>query len=168
MNIETERLQLIPIRADKFDDVYKVLTDEFVRKYLCDDTILSKNQIQSFIETSDETFYSKQYGLWGIYAKDNNSMMGLSGLWHFFDQNQPQLLYALLPGYTKLGYAKEASSALIKYAFKQLGFTYLDASCDTPNRESHKIALSIGMKKVKEEIIEDKPLTFYRLNSSEI
>jgi ribosomal-protein-alanine N-acetyltransferase len=168
MNIETERLQLIPIKADKFDEVYKVFTDEFVRKYLCDDTILSKTQIQSFIETSNETFYSKQYGLWGIYAKDNKAMIGISGLWHFFDENQPQLLYALLPGYTKLGYATEASLALIKYAFKQLGFTYLEASCDIPNRESHKVALTIGMKKVKEEIIENKPLTFYRLNSSEI
>jgi ribosomal-protein-alanine N-acetyltransferase len=168
MNIETERLQLIPIKAGKFDEVYKVFTDEFVRKYLCDDTILSKTQIQSFIETSNETFYSKQYGLWGIYAKDNKAMIGISGLWHFFDENQPQLLYALLPGYTKLGYATEASLALIKYAFKQLGFTYLEASCDIPNRESHKVALTIGMKKVKEEIIENKPLTFYRLNSSEI
>jgi len=95
-------------------------------------------------------------------------MIGLAGLWIFFEETQPQLLYALLPQYTKVGYAKEASWKIMEYAFNQLGFTYLDASCDSPNIASHKVALSLGMKKVKEEIIENKPLTFYRINKNEI
>jgi len=45
MNLETDRLIMVPAKADNFDDIYKVFTNEFVRKYLCDDTILSKEQV---------------------------------------------------------------------------------------------------------------------------
>lgn len=168
MNFETDRLIIVPAKSDKFDDIYKVFTNEFVRKYLCDDTILSKEQVQSFIDTSDRLFIEKNYGLWCLYTKETKAMIGLAGLWVFFEETQPQLLYALLPQYTKVGYAKEASWKIMEYAFNQLGFTYLDASCDSPNKASHKVALSLGMKKVKEEMIESKPLTFYRINKNEI
>ncbi|GAB4341023.1 MAG: GNAT family N-acetyltransferase [Flammeovirgaceae bacterium] len=168
MKLETDRLTLIPAGAGKFDDIYKVFTNEFVRKFLCDDTILSKDQVQSFIYTSDKMFIENNYGLWLLYTKDTNAMIGLSGLWSFFEENQPQLLYALLPEYTKNGYAKEASLKIIEYSFNQLGFSYLDASCDAPNIESHKVALTLGMKKLKEEIIDNKPIIFYRIKKNEI
>jgi ribosomal-protein-alanine N-acetyltransferase len=164
MHLETNRLIIVPAKADKFDDIYQIFTNEFVRKYLCDDTILSKEQVQSFIDTSDRLFIENNYGLWCLHNKETKAMIGLSGLWIFFEEKQPQLLYALLPQYTKFGYAKEASRKIIEYAFNQLGFTYLDASCDTPNIPSHKVALSLGMKKFKEEIVENKPLTIYRIN----
>jgi ribosomal-protein-alanine N-acetyltransferase len=168
MNLETDRLTLTPVSTDKFNDFYKVFTNEFVRKYLCDDTVLSQYQVQSFIDTSDKMFIEKQYGLWSIRTKETKAMIGFSGLWFFFDENQPQLLYALLPQYTKLGYAKEASLAIIGYAFNQIGFTFLDASCDTHNINSHKVALAVGMSKVREETIDNKPITFYRINRNEI
>lgn len=168
MKLETHRLLLLPIRTDLFEDIYKIFTDEFVRKYLCDDIVLSKDQVQLFIETSDKMFSEKNYGLWSLYTKETNTMIGFSGLWSFFDEHQPQLIYALLPQYTKFGYAKEASLAITEYVFNKIGFTFIDASCDTPNIDSHKVALSIGMSKLKEEIIDNKPITFYRISKNEI
>jgi len=168
MVLKTERLILSPVETDKFDDVYHIFTNEIVRKYLCDDAVLSKEQVQSFIDTSNELFIEKKFGLWSLYTKASNEMVGLSGLWFFFEEKQPQLLYALLPQHTKLGYAKEASLAIIEYAFNQLRFPSLAASCDTPNSDSHKVALAIGMAKVKEEMIENKSITFYKIDRDEI
>jgi len=51
-------------------------------------------------------------------------------LWYFFDEKQPQLVYALLPEATK-GYATEANQN-IEYCFNELGYQYLLASCDKP------------------------------------
>ena len=42
-----------------------------------------------------------------------------------------------------------------------LGFIYLDASCGNPNISSHKTALRMGMKKLNEDVVDGKPLTFY-------
>jgi ribosomal-protein-alanine N-acetyltransferase len=124
MKLKTTRLLLSPVGADKLDVIYEILTNEFVKKYLC----LSKDQVQSFIDTSDDLFSEKKYGLWCLHTEASNEMIELSGLWFFFEETQPQLLYALLPQHTKLGYAKEASLAIIKYAFNHLRFTHLDAS----------------------------------------
>lgn len=163
MKIDTGRLILEPVSTSGIDKIYAIFTDETVRRYLFDDTILSLSQIQSFIEDSIRSFNEKEYGLWIVKIKHNNEPIGFTGLWHFFDEEQPQLLYALLPGFTGYGYATEASLAIIDYAFNKLNFSYLDASCDTPNQPSHKTAMAIGMKKNGEKIIENKPVSFYRI-----
>lgn len=84
----------------------------------------------------------------------------------FFDEAQPQLLYALLPEATGRGYATEAATRLIRYSFQQLGFSRLIATCNVPNTASHKVAQRAGMKKVKEETIDGQPLVFYTIQKS--
>ena len=164
MILTTERLILEPFSEDNFKKIYSVFTDEYVRRYLCDNKVLPKDQVLTFFDTSKETFKEKQFGLWAIKTKAPEEIIGFTGLFHFFDENQPQLLYALLPNYTGLGYATEASLKVIDYAFNQLKFTYLDASCDKPNKASHKTALNLGMKKIREELINDQETTFYRIH----
>jgi len=163
IHLNTVRLLLKPVTADDFDQVYAMFTNEFVKKYLFDDEIISKEKVQSFIETSTQTFIEKHYGLWIIQLKSADEAIGFTGLWPFFDEAQPQLLYALLPNFTGCGYAIEASLKVIDYAFSKLGFSYLDASCDTPNSSSHQTALAIGMDKIREDTIDGKPTTFYRI-----
>lgn len=164
MKLTTDRLILLPISAVNFDEKYHLFTNDFVKKYLFDGDTLSRETVQSFIETSIQSFQKKQYGLWTIHKKETNSLIGFTGLWHFFDEGQPQLLYALLPDNTKLGYAREAANGIINYTWEHLDFEHLDASCDTPNTDSIKTALGIGMTKTKEESIDNKPITFFRIN----
>lgn len=162
MNLNTKRLTLQPFSAHTFEEVYQIFINDFVKKYLCDNQNFSKEDVRSFLETSQQTFRDKHYGLWTIALTGEEKVIGFTGLWHFFDEEQPQLLYALLPNYTGKGYAQEASRKIMDYAFDTLQFSYLDASCDAPNLPSHKTALALGMQKLKEEVIDDKPTTFYR------
>ena len=55
IKLKTARLILEPVSADGFDQAYDIFTNEFVRKYLFDDEIISKLQVQSFSETSIQT-----------------------------------------------------------------------------------------------------------------
>lgn len=167
MKLGTDRLILLPISADNFEEKYKVFTDDFVKKYLFDNETLSQEIVQSFIETSLQNFQQKQYGLWTIHIKETNALIGFTGLWHFFDENQPQLLYAILPEHTKRGYAKEASQKVIEYVWQNLNFDFLDASCDTLNIDSINTATGIEMTKTKEELIDNKPITFFRIYKNE-
>ena len=64
--------------------------------------------------------------------KETNEVIGYTGLWYFFNEKQPQLIYALLKQFTKRGYALEASKAIIQYSFNTLGFQYLIAATDEP------------------------------------
>lgn len=161
--LTTERLTLKPVKLDDFDVFYKILTDEFVCKYLCDDEILPREVIESFITDSEANFAEGNYGLWLISEKETSKIVGFTGLRHFFDEAQPQLLYALLPQFTGNGFAVEAAEKVIDYCFLNLKFDYLDASCDAPNLASQMVAERLGMKKMKEEIINELPTIFYRL-----
>lgn len=162
MNLETERQILEPFSDGNFEEAYSIFINDSVKKYLFDEITLSRDEVLEFLKTSQETFNDKKYGLWINTLKTSKKQVGFTGLWHFFDEDLPQLIYALLPEHTGKGYAKEASLKIMNYAFVDLKFPYLDASCDAPNIASHKTALSLGMKKLKEETINGLPTVFYR------
>jgi ribosomal-protein-alanine N-acetyltransferase len=75
------------------------------------------------------------------------------------------LIYALRPEFTGRGFAQEAARRIIEYAFAELAFDYLDASCDAPNTDSQRVAERLGMKKFKEETKNGLPTVFYRLEN---
>lgn len=166
MLLKTSRLILNPLSSISFVNVCEMLRNPFIRLFLFDDKILADEQIKDFLKISDELFKENKYGLWVLSQKSSGEMIGFAGLWHFFEEDQPQLVYALLPEFTGNGYALEASKEIISYGFTSLGLSYLDASCDVPNLPSHKTALSLGMKKTTERNIDGKPITFYRIQKS--
>lgn len=166
--LHTSRLLMRPVGQTDFDILQTILTDRFVRRYLCDDQILSAEHIQEFIRVSEQTFDEGKYGLWLLNELSKNRVIGLAGLWSFFDEGQPQLLYALLPAFTREGYATEASAAIIQYCFATLAFPYIDASFDEPNVASLRVAERLQMTFLKREWINGSPLLFYRKVNSAV
>lgn len=163
MELQTERLLLRPVREDDFEMLYNIFTNEAVRKYLLDDIIVSADQVKGFIAASLHTFQLKSYGLWLLTEKSTGETVGVAGLRHFYGEEQPQLLYALLPQFTGRGYATETATRIIAYSFEQLLFDYLIATCDVPNQASHNVAQRVGMKKKGEEVVNGLPLVFYEI-----
>ena len=163
MKLMTQRLILLPVKLENFEMVKKIFTNSYVRCTLFDNKILSDSEILEFINISLQTFLQHHYGLWLISTCEFREIIGVAGLWRFFDEEQPQLIYALLPAHTHHGYATEASLKIVEYAFTSLSYAYVDVSCDVGNEASHKVALRIGMKCLKQETVNGLKLTFYRL-----
>ena len=164
MILETDRLILKPIVESDLNTLYQMFTNFYVRRYLCDGEIFSLQQVEEMIEQNTTLFAEKQFGLWFIETKSDQEIIGFVGLWYFFDEPQPQLIYALLPKALKKGYATEASTKIMEYGFDELGFDYLVATCDRPNIESHKLAERLGMKQVEERTIDGNPILFFRID----
>lgn len=164
---KTQRLLLKPILESELNDLHSIFINPYVRKYLCDDEIFSLQQVEEMLIESQKLFNEQKLGLWFIETKSEKKIIGFVGLWYFFDEKQPQLIYALLPEATKKGYATEAATKIIKYCFHELGYQYLVASCDQPNIESRRVAERIGMKAVEEKIVNGNPL-FFRVDREAI
>jgi ribosomal-protein-alanine N-acetyltransferase len=171
--LETQRLILKPIAKSDRDTLQAILTDRYVRKYLCDDEIWSLQQVEEMLDKSQKHFEEEKFGLWFVEtksdctprsAKGDRETIGFVGLWYFFGEKQPQLAYALLPQATKKGYATEAVNKIVEYSFNELGYKYLIASCDRPNIESQKLAERIGMKKIEERMVNQNPTLFFRID----
>jgi ribosomal-protein-alanine N-acetyltransferase len=160
--LETQRLLLKPILEHELDVLHQIFVDPYVRRYLCDGKSLSLRQVEEMVSESQKLFSEKAIGLWLIRTKDNEEIIGFTGLWYFFEEEQPQLVYALLPQATKKGYATEAASRILEYCSNELGYLYLVASCDRSNFESRRVAERIGMKTVEERSVNGNPLLFFR------
>ncbi len=106
--------------------------------------------------------------MWVVVDRDESRATDcwVCGLWYFFEEEQPQLVYALLPEATQKGYATEASLKILEYCFHELGYEYLVASCDRPNVESLKLAQRLGMSEVAQRHIDDKPVVFFKIENN--
>ena len=166
--LETSRLRLRPILESELDTFHNILVDPYVRRYLCDDEIFSMLQVSEMLKENQKLFQEEKLGLWLIEIKNKVEIIGFVGLWYFFDEHQPQLVYVLLPQATKKGYATEAAARILEYAFQELNYDYLLASCDQPNLESQQVAIRLGMKQVEEIIMEGKPTLFFRIEQNKI
>lgn len=169
MILKTERLILDPILESDLNTLHTILVDPFVRKYLCDDQVFSLEQVKGMIDQSQRLFEQENLGLWFIRRKadEETKVIGFVGLWYFFNEEHPQLLYALLPQALKQGYATEAAKRILIYCFEDLGFGSLLASCDPPNLESQKLAIRLGMHKIEEKTVDGQPLVFFSIDRSE-
>lgn len=164
MNVfNTKRLRIQPFETTELELIHQLFTNPFIRKFLWDDEVISREKCLEILAENNSLFEEKKFGLWKITEKNHNRVVGFVGLWYFFDESQPQLLYGLLPEFTGIGYAIEASEAVIDYAFHTLGFSYIDAACDQPNLASQKVAKGLGMKLLKEENKEGKSTLFFRM-----
>ncbi len=166
LSLTTTRLTLDRFSPDDEVLLHLLFTDPYARQYLWDNEILEKEVTIDILRKNEAYFQNHRWGLWKIQLKDTGDVIGFAGLWPFFDEQQPQLLYGLFQKYTGRGYATEAAAAVAKYCFDQLGFSYLTASMDEPNAASHKVAGRLGMKLAGRRIENGKPTVFYRLEKS--
>lgn len=163
--LATKRLQLNPFQKEDLDLFHHINTNPFVRQFLWDDTVISRNTSQEILEINQTQFEQSQCGLWKISIKDSSTIIGYTGLWYFFDEPQPQLIYALLPDHSQQGFATEAAQAIIDYAFKELHYTYLIAATDEPHLASQKVAQRLSMPFVEKKMEDGKPTLFYRIDN---
>ena len=131
-----------------------------------DDEQIDLETANEIMTKNDQHFNDNQYGIWKIKLKTEDELIGYVGLWYFFEEPQPQLIYALLEKYTKKGFAKEASLAIIDYAFNKLGFKYIVAATDEGHQASQNVAKNLVMSVVEKRIENGKPTLFYRIDRS--
>jgi ribosomal-protein-alanine N-acetyltransferase len=164
LQLKSERLLLSPVTLADLLDLHTLFTDQQVRKFLFDDQEIPLAQTDEILHRVLDTFREKGYGLWFCRKKLTDERGGIVGLFDFFSEDQPQLLYALPPPWQGQGFATEASQRIIQYAFEELGYAYLTASCDVPNVKSIAVMERLGMHPFEEKPIEGKSLVFYRLD----
>ena len=165
MKLRTKRLHLTPMSVNDLDVFHQSNTDPSIRKYLWDDEIISHSLSKEILEEVENKFQEDKWGLWKIVDAIDDVFMGYVGLWIFFDEAQPQLIYALLPQFTNSGYAVEAAAEIAKYALEVLHFKNLIAATDPPNKQSIAVCVKLGMVLKEEKEMDGKPTLFFELRN---
>lgn len=168
LELQGKRVVLRPLTCTDLPFFHQLNTDPFVRHYLWDDLIISEDQSREILLENERRFDQQRHGLWKIMLTREPYPAGYAGLWIFFEESRPQLMYALAPGHTGKGLATEAARLVIGYAFQKLHFPHLLASMDLENIASQKVAQRLGMRKYKYRRMDKKMTVFYRVEAGEV
>jgi RimJ/RimL family protein N-acetyltransferase len=110
--------------------------------------------------------YENKLGRWAVHLKSNNEFIGWCGLKFRPERNETDLGYRLLPAAWGRGYATEAASACLEYAFNVLHLEKINACAHVENIASLAVLENIGMKYSGEDIIDDCPVKCFVMEKS--
>jgi HAD superfamily hydrolase (TIGR01509 family) len=140
------------LTIEDIPDLYRIYQNPNVRKFVEDlgDTLedaLEKHK--AYIEKVYD-FYG--YGLWGVYIKDSNQLVGHCGIQNRLINNtdEIELGYLFDERIWGRGYAYECCRAILDYALVELDIKRIVAVIDPVNVRSIKLAERLNMIKTYE------------------
>lgn len=166
----TERLRLEPVASGDLDRLHGLLILPDVRRFLCDDTVLDRAQVESLIREA-AALVPRGLGLWSILAEDKVwvGTLGLQPISEAASKAWPGVagevepVIALHPQAWGRGYAVEALRRAAAYARDNLHLERLVALVDEPNLRSHRLLAKIGYRILGEGPGPKHPLRAYSL-----
>jgi RimJ/RimL family protein N-acetyltransferase len=150
-SLTTPHLAMRPATDADLDGLWRLLTDREVRRYLCDDHVMTRAEVQAML-TDSISLWPAGMGLWLLWGEDGQQIgcIGLHPVTAGIVAHVPGLAgeveptIALAPEHWGKGYAAEALAAALAYGFERLGLEHLVAVVDVPNLPSHRLMLRVG------------------------
>lgn len=146
LRLETDRLRLRPCELADLDALHSLFTDPEVRRFLWDDRVIARGETAGVIEASVASFASHGFGQWLAFSREDDALVGFSGLRLVDGTTDVELLYALAPSHWGRGLASEAARAVLQHGFATLGMTRILARADAPNAASLRVMQRLGMR----------------------
>ena len=150
--LTTERLILRELALEEIENYCEICNHSKIREQLEDYSGNPKIEKEKLIAYIKNIYHFYDYGLWGVYLKGTNRLIGRCGLeYKMLNQEDIfELSYLLDADYHGHGYATECVKATLHYGFKKLGLNTITALIDKNNTSSRKVALKAGMKLIGE------------------
>ena len=169
MNIlQTERLILRElITADDAEFVFELLNSPKFIKYIGDRGVRSVKDAADFIENRYRVSYRDNgYGLYAVERKDDCKSVGLCGFVKRDTLPGPDLGFAFLPEFERLGYGFESADAMMRYGRETLGFTSVLAITSQDNDASGRLLEKLGFRfeRILNEPHDNESLKLYSLD----
>ncbi|MDO5292403.1 MAG: GNAT family N-acetyltransferase [bacterium] len=145
--LTTKRLQIKELAVSDIKELYKIYQQPGVTDFLPPLLSLEEEEEKhaAYIKHS-YNFY--RFGLWGIFLKDSNTLIGRAGLQCIDIHETPEieLGYLISPQYQRQGYASECIGAIIQYAKEYLELPSLVAVIHPENLASITLAEKYGFQ----------------------
>jgi len=119
--LKTERLLLRPLSDTDAEAIFMLRSDDIVNRFLDRPKAKSHKDAIEFISKILNTTDGSHY--WALALADSNQLIGTICLWNLSDdKSSVEIGFEQMSAYQGKGFMTEALSAVIKYAFENLGF----------------------------------------------
>ena len=160
MEIKTKRLTLRPIRIGDENEIHEYAGDREITMmfWLPNDTF---EETVDFVKRNTEEWNSEgQTNFEFVILLDGKIIGGCDcDLGHSEDRSYATLGWIINKAYRNHGYASEAASAVLDYAFEVIEIDKVYAQCDINNTASFGVMRKIGMKCVNDKGTRTYPRT---------
>ncbi|CAH6384750.1 MULTISPECIES: GNAT family N-acetyltransferase [Pantoea] len=166
MDLETARLNLEPYKDSHYEGLRIMDSDPGVMRYITGGIIKTPEETREVIRRVQARWDKYRFSWWAIKEKPSGLIVGAACLQHLanVDGAPLEIGWRLVPEHNGKGYATEAAKAIIDFAEKQIGATYLVAVADPENIPSQRVMQRLGMTYKAIEQHYDVPCVVYDLN----
>lgn len=92
------------------------------------------------------SWFLRGYGKFVVEEKASGKTVGIVGPWYPEGWPEPEIGWTVLPEFEGRGYAREAATRAISYAYEELGWTTAMSAIFQGNERSVKLAERLGAK----------------------
>ena len=163
--IETERLIISEVTADDDAFVLDLLNQPSFKQFIGDRGVRNLDQAREYISTRfTKSYRDNGFGLYLMELKEDTTPIGLCGFVKRDTLPHPDIGFAILPQFEKLGYAFEAASATMRYGKEELQLARVLAITTPDNDNSGRLLEKIGLKFERTIISGDESLKLFSIN----
>ncbi|MEK7857343.1 MAG: GNAT family N-acetyltransferase [Acidobacteriota bacterium] len=163
--LETERLVLCEVTPDDDAFVLDLLNQPSFKQFIGDRGVRNLDQAREYISTRfTKSYRDNGFGLYLMELKEDTTPIGLCGFVKRDTLPHPDIGFAILPQFEKLGYAFEAASAAMRYGKEELRLARVLAITTLDNDNSGRLLEKIGLKFERTIISGDESLKLFSIN----
>ena len=124
-----------------------VWNDPAFIKYVGDRGVYTLDQAHDALESGAFQLYENYgYGPFRLTLRENGQVVGVCGLFRREGYDDPDIGWSVLPEFSGKGFAYEAASAVLAYAWQEVGLSRVTAFIDVKNTPSIGLARKLGLR----------------------
>ena len=148
--LTTERLRLRPFTRGDVDAVFGYRGREDVARYLFDPPLSRDECAQAIQQRTAQTSFVEEGDRIVLAAEtlaDDTLVGEVSLIWRSVEARQGEMGWIFHPGFQGVGYATEATNALLDLGFGPADLHRIYARCDARNEPSWRLMERLGMRR---------------------
>jgi len=163
--LESERLVLKTSTMENFQNVFSLLSDPDVMRYVGNGP-RTENEVRDGLEKMVKHQEKYGFAFGDIYHKNSGDYIGRAGLIHLAmndEQDEIEVGYQLHQKYWGNGYATEITKALIKWGFEHLKLNQIVAVIQPENQSSKRVLEKSGLDYVGKIIYHGREVLKFKI-----
>lgn len=142
--LHTSRLDLVEIKQEHLEDIFKLFSDNSVTKFYNVVTLNKEEEAQKYIDWFRSRFAEDAGIRWGISLKGHKNIIGTAGFNNWTLNHKANLGYDLQSDFWNKGYVTEALEAVIDFGFQELDINRIEAEVMPGNTASERVLTKLG------------------------
>ena len=146
--LEGPRLRLRPLGDDDVPALFEIFGDEQVMRYWSSSALKDIAGARALLDDIRAHFAARTLFQWGIARLQNDVIVGTTTIFQIdHEHRRGEIGFAIGREHWGRGYASEAVTLLIRFAFEQLDLHRIEADPDPQNAASIKLLMKQGFKR---------------------